>query len=137
MIHTENRPSILNQLFQIIYADFIIEDSEVQPLDHRIVKKFTSLAKNPIPAAHIYDPTLFKWEFGDGTPIVETGQRTIYHIYEHPGKYLVKHQACNFCTCSDWNMCYKTMTIKHDEDEENSHEEKSSCPTSYLISRYN
>jgi hypothetical protein len=111
---------IEDQLYQIIYADFIIEDSEVQPLDHRIVKKFTSLAKNPIPSAHIYDPTLFRWNFGDNTPIVETGQRTIYHIYEHPGKYLVKHQACNFCTCSGWNMCYKTVKIK-DNEEENNH----------------
>lgn len=104
---------------QIIYADFIIEDSEVQPLDHRIVKKFTSLAKNPIPSAHIYDPTIFRWNFGDNTPIVETGRRTIYHIYEYLGKYLVKHQACNFCTCSDWNMCYKMIKVK--DEEENNH----------------
>lgn len=120
-MYTEDQPS------HIISSDFIIEDSEVQPLDHRIVKKFTSLAKNPIPSAHIYDTTIFRWDFGDGTKIVETGQRTIYHIYEHPGKYLIKHQACNFCTCSDWNMCFKTITIKHDEEIE----EKSSCPTSY------
>lgn len=117
-------------VLKYIYADFLIEDSEVQPLDHRVVKKFTSLAKNPIPSAHIYDPTIFKWEFGDDTPIVETGQRTIYHIYEHPGKYLVKHQACNFCTCSDWNMCYNIITIKG-KDGENNNEEKTSCPTLY------
>lgn len=134
--------SILTEdsLKYIIYADFIIEHSDVQPLDHRIVKKFTSLAKNPIPIAHIYDPTIFKWDFGDGTPIVETGQRTIYHIYEHPGKYLVKHQACNFCACSDWNMCYKTVKIKHDKDEDNNHEDEDNedednnhyCIASYL-----
>ena len=111
---------IEDQLSRIIYADFIVENSDIQPLDHRIVKKFTSLAKNPIPRAHIYDPTIFRWDFGDNTPIVETGQRTIYHIYEHPGKYLVEHQACNFCACSDWNMCYKTIKVK-DEDEENNH----------------
>ena len=108
---------IEDQLPQII-ADFLVEHSEVQPLDHRIVKKFTSLAKNPLPEAHIYDPTIFKWDFGDGTPIIETSQRTIYHIFEHQGKYLIKHQACNFCACSDWNMCYKTITVKNEEDEE-------------------
>ncbi len=109
-----------DQPFQMIHADFIVEHSEVQPLDHRIVKKFTSLAKNPIPEAHIYDPTIFRWDFGDGTPIVETGNRTIYHIYEHPGKYLIKHQVCNSCICSDWNMCFKMITIKRDKD----HDEK-------------
>ena len=108
-----------DQLSQIIYADFIIEDSEVQPLDHRIVKKFTSLAKNPVPNTHIYAPTIFRWDFGDGTQIVETGKRTIYHIYERPGKYLIKHQACNFCTCSNWNMCYKMIKVK--DEEENNH----------------
>ena len=108
------------QIYQII-ADFVVEHSEIQPLDHRIVKKFTSLAKNPIPSAHIYDPTIFKWDFGDGTPIIETGQITIYHIYEHPGKYIVKHQACNFCACSDWNLCFKKITVKH--EDENNHED--------------
>ena len=122
---------IEDQLPQII-ADFLVEHSEVQPLDHRIVKKFTSLAKNPLPEAHIYDPTIFRWNFGDGTPIIETSGRTIYHIYEHPGKYTVRHQACNFCACSNWDLCFKKITVKHeDDDNENNHEEKSSCPTSY------
>ena len=107
----------MSQLNQIIYADFIIEDSEVQPLDHRIVKKFISLAKNPIPSAHIYDPTLFRWDFGDNTKIVETSKRTIYHIFEHPGKYLIKHQACNFCTCSNWNMCFNMISEDKEEDK--------------------
>lgn len=106
---------IKDQLSPIIYADFIIEHSDVQPLDHRIVKKFTSLAKNPIPSVHIYDPTIFRWDFGDNTLIVETSKRTIYHIYEHPGNYLVKHQACNSYIYSDWNMCYETT--KKDEEE--------------------
>lgn len=109
-----------------ISADFVIEDSKVQPLDGRVVKKFTSLAKSPITTTHIYDPTLFRWDFGDGTLIVETSRRTIYHTYDHPGKYLVKHQACNFCTCSGWNMCYNEVSVKHDEEIE----EKSSCDTS-------
>ena len=115
---------IEDQLPQII-ADFLVEHSEVQPLDHRIVKKFTSLAKNPLPEAHIYDPTIFKWDFGDGTPIIETGKRTIYHIYEHPGKYTVRHQACNFCACSNWDLCFKKITVKHEDenDEENHHDE--------------
>ncbi len=119
-----------DQIYQII-ADFIVEHSEIQPLDHRIVKKFTSLAKNPIPSAHIYDPTIFKWDFGDGTPIVETGNRIIYHIYEHPGKYIVRHQACNFCACSDWNLCFKKITVKqekndneYNDDEDNDNDEE-------------
>lgn len=49
-----------------IHIDFIVEHSEVQPLDNRVVKKFISLAKNPIPTAHIYEPTIFRWDFGDG-----------------------------------------------------------------------
>ncbi len=53
-----------DQLPQII-ADFLVEHSEVQPLDHRIVKKFTSLAKNPISESYMYDPTIFRWNFGD------------------------------------------------------------------------
>ena len=110
-------------LTHIIYADFIVEHSDIQPLDHRIVKKFTSLAKSPITTTHLYDPTIFKWDFGDGTHIVETSQRTIYHIYEHPGKYLVKHQACNFCACSDWSMCYKKITVKQDGKEEEEDDE--------------
>lgn len=96
--------------------DFLVEHSDIQPLDHRIVKKFTSLAKNPIPTSDLYAPTLFKWDFGDGTPIVETSNRTIYHIYERPGKYIVRHQACNFCACSDWNLCFKKITVKQDND---------------------
>jgi hypothetical protein len=98
------------------HVDFIVEHSEVQPLDNKVVKKFTSLAKNPIPTAHIYDPTIFRWNFGDKTPIVETSKRTIYHIYEHPKKYTVRHQACNFCACSDWNLCYKQITVKHEDN---------------------
>ena len=110
--------SIENQITNIIYTDFIVEHSEIQPLDHRIVKKFTSLAKSPITTTHLYDPTIFKWNFGDGTPIVETSKREIYHIYEHPGKYIVRHQACNFCACSNWDLCYKKITVKQDGKEE-------------------
>lgn len=110
-------PNITNHNYlSPTHVDFIVEHSEVQPLDSRVVKKFTSLAKNPIPTAHIYDPTIFRWKFGDNTPMVETSKRTIYHIYEHPGKYTVKHQACNFCACSDWDLCYKQITVKHDDD---------------------
>lgn len=113
-----------DELSQIIYTDFLVEHSEIQPLDHRIVKKFTSLAKNPIPSAHIYDPTIFRWDFGDGTPIIEIGQRTIYHIYERPGKYIVRHQACNICICSNWDLCFKKITVKYeDNDKENNHKE--------------
>lgn len=115
-MHTED------QLPQII-ADFLVEHSEVQPLDHRIVKKFTSLAKNPIPSAHIYDPTLFRWDFGDGTPIIETSSRTIYHIYEHPGKYIVRHQACNSCICSNWDLCFKKVTVRHESDHDTEEDE--------------
>lgn len=50
--------TIDDQLKYTIYTDFIVEHSEVQPLDHRIVKKFTSLAKSPVTTTHIYDPTL-------------------------------------------------------------------------------
>lgn len=110
----------IEEQFPQIIADFLVEHSEVQPLDHRIVKKFTSLAKNPIPSAHIYDPTLFRWDFGDETPIVETGQRIIYHIYEHPGKYIVRHQACNRCTCSNWDLCYKKIIVTHYENNHTS-----------------
>jgi PKD domain len=102
-----------------VNIDFLVEHSEVQSLDNRVVKKFTSLAKNPIPSAHIYDPTIFRWNFGDGTPMVETSKRTIYHIYEHPGKYIVRHQACNFCACSNWDLCYKQITVKHENDNDN------------------
>lgn len=117
-----NVPYTTEELKYVIYTDFIVEHSDIQPLDSRVVKKFTSLAKSPITTTHLYDPTLFKWDFGDNTPIVETGQREIYHIYEHPGKYWVKHQACNFCACSDWNLCYKQITVKHEKDNEENNE---------------
>jgi PKD repeat protein len=111
-------PNIDDLLKYVIYTDFIVEHSDIQPLDNRIVKKFTSLAKSPVTTTNIYDPTIFRWNFGDSTPIVETGKREIYHIYEHPGKYTVRHQACNFCACSDWNLCYKQITVKKENSDQ-------------------
>ena len=91
--------------------ELVIENAEIQDLNGGIRKKFTSLSKSPVTYTTIYDPTLFKWDFGDGTPIIETDQRVIYHTYARPGTYLVRHQACNFCTCSDWSLCFQSIDV--------------------------
>ena len=89
---------------------FIIEDAEIKDLAG-IIKKFTSLSVSPVTYTTLYDPTIFKWDFGDGSPIYQTSDRITYHTYSTEGTYLVKHQACNFCTCSDWNACPQSITV--------------------------
>lgn len=93
---------------------FTIEDAEIQDLNGGIRKKFTSLANSPVTYTHIYDPTIFKWDFGDGSPIYETSGRVTYRTYSRPGTYLVRHQACNFCSCSDWNVCSQSIAVAYD-----------------------
>lgn len=93
---------------------FIIEDAKIQDLNGGIKKKFTSLSKSPVTYTNIYDPTIFRWKFGDEEDpdaYTETTERVIYHTYQQPGTYLVKHQACNFCTCSDWSMCFQYISV--------------------------
>lgn len=70
---------------------FIVEDVNVQSLNNTITKKFTSKASD--------NARIFKWDFGDGTQIVETNDRTTYHTYASPGVYIVKHQACSYSWC--------------------------------------
>lgn len=97
-----------------LIISFTTEDEDiddVHSLNGDIRKKFTSLSKSPVTYTHIYDPTLFRWDFGDGTPIFETTDRVTHHTYQKPGTYLVKHQACNFCTCSDWGMCFQSISV--------------------------
>lgn len=95
-------------------ALFTIEDIEVRNLNGGITKKFTSLSKSPVTYTTIYDPTIFRWKFGDekGPNIyTETTERVIHHTYKKSGTYLVQHQACNFCACSDWNLCYQAIDV--------------------------
>lgn len=94
-------------------ALFTIEDTEIQDLNGGIRKKFTSLSASPVTYTDIYDPTIFRWDFGDGTPIYETNDRVTYHTYRVAGTYLVKHQACNFCACSDWSTCSQSIIVEY------------------------
>lgn len=91
-------------------ALFIVEEAEIKDLSG-IRKKFTSLSVSPVTYTTLYDPTSFRWDFGDGSPIYETTDRVTYHTYNTEGTYLVKHQACNFCSCSDWNVCPQSITV--------------------------
>ncbi len=50
---------------------FIIEDAEIKDLAG-IRKKFTSLSVSPVTYTTLYDPTSFRWDFGDGSTIYET-----------------------------------------------------------------
>lgn len=90
---------------------FTVEDTKIRDLNGGIRKKFTSLANSPATYTHIYDPTIFRWDFGDGSPIYETSDRVTYRTYSRPGTYIVRHQACNFCSCSDWNVCSQSITV--------------------------
>lgn len=97
-----------------LIVSFTIEDEEIHDihnLNDGLKKKFTSLAKSPVTYTDIYKPTLFRWDFGDGTPIFETVSKVTHHAYQQPGTYLVRHQACNFCTCSDWGMCFQSISV--------------------------
>lgn len=101
----------IEKILNLGTPEFIIENTEIKGLAGGIKKKFTSLSKSPVTYTQIYDPTLFRWDFGDGTPIVETDKRVIFHTYAMPGTYLVRHQACNFCTCSEWNLCFQSIDV--------------------------
>lgn len=94
-----------------LIAPFAVEDTKILGLNGGIRKKFTSLADSPVTYTHIYDPTIFRWDFGDGSPIYETNDRVAYRTYSRPGTYIVRHQACNFCSCSDWNTCSQSITV--------------------------
>lgn len=94
--------------------EFIIEDAKIQDLNGGIRKKFTSLSKSPVTYTTIYDPTVFRWKFGDEEDpdaYTETTDRVTYHTYKKPGTYLVQHQACNFCTCSGWGLCFQSIDV--------------------------
>lgn len=94
---------------------FTVENvkTETTALDGKITKRFKSRAKG--------DVRIFKWEFGDGTPIVETDKRVVYHTYDHPGRYLLRHQACNFSwCCSEW--CSEYIKVRKEEEEDHDHE---------------
>ena len=81
---------------------FIVEDVNVQSLNNTITKKFTSKASD--------NAKIFKWDFGDGTPILETNDRVVLHTYASLGVYLVKHQACAYSwCCSKW--CHRCIKI--------------------------
>lgn len=101
----------IEKILTLETPEFIIENAKLQDLNGGIRKKFTSLSKSPVTYTTIYDPILFKWDFGDGSPILETDQRVTYHTYKKPGTYLVQHQACNFCTCSGWGLCFQSIDV--------------------------
>lgn len=93
---------------------FIIEDV-ISLNDDEIIKKFTSKAN--------HKSKIFKWDFGDNTPIVITDGRVIYHTYSTPGIYLVGNQACSYSwCCSDWwsPVKYKYVQIRKKEEKERS-----------------
>lgn len=55
-------------------------------------------------------PTLFYWDFGDGTPPLETAEKTVIHQYELPGKYTVTHRAGTSPDC--WsNICTQEIDV--------------------------
>lgn len=132
---TDTQPLDIIKIPILETPEFIIEDAEVQDLNGKIRKKFTSRSKSPVTYTHIYDPTLFRWDFGDGTPIHETDERVTYHTYDRPGLYLVKHQACNFCACSKW--CDKCIKIcRTEEGEKREKEKEEECEKEIEIEGY-
>lgn len=112
---TETQLFDIEKILTLDIPEYIIEDVHVRDLNGGIKKKFTSLSKSPVTYTKIYDPTIFRWKFGDETDpdiYTETAERVIHHTYAKPGIYLVQHQACNFCTCSGWNLCFKEVAVE-------------------------
>lgn len=110
-----------NSLFTIGEEEFIVEN--IKDLDGRITKRFKSKAKDHV--------RIFKWDFGDNSPILEIDNRTVYHTYTLPGIYLVRHQACSFSwCCSDW--CSRYVKTSKEKDEEDDREEENMSYPSYL-----
>lgn len=97
-----NSKNILTQIPSFGNEPFTIEDIGLQNLNNGITKKFESTASE--------NATIFKWNFGDDTPIITTYDRIIYHTYTSSGVYLVRHKACSspIC-CSNW--CSKCIKI--------------------------
>jgi len=54
------------------------------------------------------NPTSFEWNFGDGTPIVTTAQKTIAHTYTIIGTFTITHKVTNTCGS---NTCTSTIAI--------------------------
>lgn len=108
MYSTESISGYIIQYVQV--SDFTVEDvsKDIQHLNGKIQKQFTSQASS-------YS-VVFKWDFGDGTPILNASQRTILHEYTKPGRYTVKHQACLLdapcCYNNDIPWCLKTITVR-------------------------
>jgi hypothetical protein len=105
----------VEKLLTLDIPEFVIEDANIWNLDTGIKKKFTSLSKSPVTYTTIYDPTIFRWKFGDEkdpNAYTETINKEIYHTYKKPGIYMVQHQACNFCTCSGWGLCWQSINVQ-------------------------
>lgn len=107
-------PYIINTFKTNAVGQFIIEDTKIRDLNGGIRKKFTSLANSPVTYTHIYDPTIFRWDFGDGSPIYETNDRVTYHTFRDAGTYIISHQSCYPCggplVCSN-GWCTQSITI--------------------------
>lgn len=86
--------------------EFTVEDDKIQYLDSRIRKRFTSQASSL--------SVVFKWDFGDGHTL-NTSQRATTHEYNHPGIYLVRHQACLLdapcCYNNNIPWCLKSISV--------------------------
>lgn len=53
-------------------------------------------------------PTSFEWDFGDGTPIVTTTQKTVAHTYTTTDTFIVTHTTTNTCGT---NICVRTIEV--------------------------
>lgn len=70
-----------------------------------------SSAKNPLKytfGAVINSSTIkAKWNFGDGTSAIATGNQTVSHTYSNAGKYIVCLQAMNGDTVCGDSLCFE------------------------------
>lgn len=86
---------------------FTIEEINIKLLNGDIMewntKKFMSLASTA---------TSFKWDFGDGTLILETTENPIYHTYANRGTYTIGHQTCAYTGCCSSGWCYQSIDVQ-------------------------
>lgn len=115
-----------DSLFSIEDERFIIEDIDGDNGDDHLPKKLTKRFKSKA-KDHV---RIFKWDFGDNSPILETDNRTVYHTYTHPGTYLVRHQACSYSWCCS-NWCLRYVKISKEDEEDDREEENMSHQSSY------
>jgi len=53
----------------------------------------------------------FEWDFGDGTHLTKTDTSSVTHLYQEPGKYIMKLKAIDLGTCTRADSVLVTIDV--------------------------